>query len=98
MDKELQEKWIKEVDAAFNVIEEVIKSYLEFIEMARKSVDTALKMNSEEAKDTVRQTTDILFDTTKNTWENYLKQTQLMRKVSKESKEAINEKPTSIIQ
>ena len=92
---EIIEQWTKETDAAFNVIEEVIKSYLEFIEVARKSVDTALKVNSEEAKDVVRQTTNILFDTTKTAWENYLKQTQLMRTVSKESKESINEEPTS---
>lgn len=95
MNKELQEQWIKETDAAFNVIEEVIKSYLEFIEIARKSVDTALKVNSDEAKDVVRQTTNILLDTTKTAWEDYLKQTQLMRTVSKESKESINEESSS---
>lgn len=83
---ETVEHWKNETSAAYDVIEECLHSYLEFIKWARTAVDAATQTETPLGKELFRKNAEYLIDLTENTWTRYLEHVKELHKKSDETK------------
>lgn len=83
---EIEEHWKNEITAAYNVIEECLHSYLEFIKWTRTAVDAATQIETLWGKELFRKNAEYFIDMAETTWTRYLEHVKELHKKSDESK------------